>query len=709
MNPRAGQQDDPFASFEAESAQLGLIPDVHKEEASSLKRREEAWKSPPEGEATIPSQQANDSDPFASFETESARLGLTPDPLMGLRHWVSDVFKAFVKEPAEGVASNLDDVKNAALFMIDALGQPNIGTDDLGMPRYSSLRPLDRNAPELPSVEKAAGKVVESLTDAEYHDETYKAIGGGMRMLSKIAGFGGASKLAARYGWEGVSAVAEFLGSTNPKNLAGAFGFGVTDKVLEDDPSVLHRLGMSTGAALGTEAALSAVMNPRQALQKVANVPYRMAKVMLGINKENFKQDIAKAFVEAGMDAPVSAVTDSKTVAHVNKIIETTPFFAGYVKKRHKGVEEQFTHKIKSSSEKIGERDSGAGEVQQAIEDAFAKMDALAGEGNIMDVSHSLRVAEKAVHQLKKAGGHDDSSKNALSFLEDVLHHYKGGDASSEKMLQEMLSSSSYTSLTQQQKQNFLKALQVAESEQVTTVDAMIEQYKQLNGKMSDKNLFVGDNGKRSLNLLHQFRKALNEDFATYGAQHPAFHEARNEANALFSRVKKRQEWDAFWEKYTNATRDTYGYGSLHKALSTPAVARKLSTLLGDNAVENIRILEKVSKGMIQSKLNDPNPSNSGYVVALSKYLVSLSQAFAKGQFSPALTATVGMGITTWALQSKHFVKKLVEFSERPTQTGAERLERMIKKHTGLGIAALTQEADTLDRGVLQPSSDEPF
>lgn len=54
------QNDDPFAKFEAESAKLGLLPTENSNDIALQ-------------------QQSNEPDPFAAFEAESAKLGLTPN------------------------------------------------------------------------------------------------------------------------------------------------------------------------------------------------------------------------------------------------------------------------------------------------------------------------------------------------------------------------------------------------------------------------------------------------------------------------------------------------------------------------------------------------------------------------------------------------------------------------------------------------------
>jgi len=630
--------------------------------------------------------------------------------------WVSDILKAFVKEPAKGLGANADVVKDSALFTADVMGQPNIGTDDLGMPLYSSSRPMDRNAPELPSVENMAGKAVDyatgGMTDSDYQSKAFENVGGGMHLLSQIAGIGGVEKIATKYGWDATAKIASVLGSTDPKVLMGAFAFGATDKALEKDSEILERLGMSSGAALGTEAAVSAVAggikNPQKVIQMAKDLPYKAAKIGLGITKGNFNKDIAKAFVEAGMEAPVSAVTDSKIVAFANKIIGKVPYLAEFVSKRHQKLEGQFKEKINSLGEGIGKQKTD--DVAEEIGDAFAKMREHAGEGNVMDISHSLGVAESIINQLKKAKANDEPSKATIAYLEEIISGYKGGNASSEEMLKELLSSHVYNSLTQTQKQNFLKALNVAENEKITTVDAMIEQYQQLNGKMSDKKLFASENGKRTLNMLHRFRNALNNDFAKYGVENPAFNESRTAANELFSKVKKRQKWDEFWEKYTNHTEDTNRYKQLHEALNKPEVKTELSKLLGEDTVGNLQLLTKAAKGMAKSKLNDPNPSGTDTMNTIRGWASLIMTGLANGTFDPTImTSTAGLAATTWVLQSKNFVKKLVEFSERPTQDKAELLQKILKKNTGIGFAELQKELVETNKKSERKDDNSPY
>ena len=613
--------------------------------------------------------------------------------------WLSDILKAFIKEPAKGVGANADAVKDSALFTADVMGQPNIGTDDLGMPLYSSSRPLDRNAPDLPSIENAAGKAVDyvtdGMTDSDYQSKTFENIGGGMHLLSQVAGVGGVEKLATKYGWDATAKIASVLGSTDPKVLAGAFAFGATDKALEDDTGTLERLGLSTSAALGTQAAVSAVAggikNPQKVVQMAKDLPYRVAKVGLGITKGNFNKDIAKAFVDNGFEPPVSAVTDSKIVAFANKIIGKIPYLAEFVSKRHQALEGKFKNKITSIGEKIGpEKDDATIEL---VSNAFSKMSELAGEGNVRDISNSLKVAENIVDQLKKAKANDDPSKAAISYLEEIISGYKGSQESINNSLKSFLEGDFFKNMSPVQKENTLKALNVVEKEGVATVDAMIEQYQQLNGKMGDKKLFTSDNGKRTLNLLHKFRSSLNKDFEAYGAKNPAFNQARMEANELFSNMKKREQWDAFWNKYNNNTQDTKRYKALTEALHDQKVKNELSKLLGEDMVGNLELLTKAAKGMAKSVLNDPQPSGTEIMRTIKEWISGLSTALANGTFDPTVMATTaGLGATAWALQSKNFVKKLIEFSDRPTQNKAEFLTKILQKNTGVGFAEIQKE-----------------
>lgn len=622
--------------------------------------------------------------------------------------WVSDILKSFIKEPAKALGSVADSVTTdpynfAADTSKETIDDKKTSSQYLPFTMKSQdvkplINPEGFDRTDI-SFEKGMGKGVDyatgGMTDSDYQSKAFENVGGGMRFLTQVATPGGFKKLVDRIGWDTTAKIAGILGSTDPKVLMGAFAFGATDKALEDDPSMLKRLGLSAGAALGTEAVVSAVAggikNPQKVLQMAKDLPYKAAKIGLGITKGNFNKDIAKAFVESGMEAPVSAVTDSKIVAFANKIIGKIPYLAEFVSKRHQALEGQFKEKVTSLGEGIGKQKTD--DVAEEIGNAFSKMRELAGEGNVMDISQSLGVAENIVNQLKKAKANDDPSKAVISYLEDVLSGYKGGNASADEMLKNLLSDHWYNSLPQVQKQNFLKALHVAENEKVTTVDAMIEQYQQLNGKMSDKKLFSSENGKRTLNMLHKFRNALNNDFAKYGVENPAFNQARTEANELFSKVKKRQKWDEFWEKYTNHTEDTNRYKQLHEALNKPEVKTELSKLLGEDTLDNLQLLTKAAKGMAKSKLNDPQPSGTEIMRTIKEWISFGANAFASGTLDPTtLTITSSLGATAWALQSKNFVKKLVEFSERPTQSKAELLEKILKKNTGLGFVELQNE-----------------
>jgi len=82
----------------------------------------------------------------------------------------------------------------------------------------------------------------------------------------------------------------------------------------------------------------------------------------------------------------------------------------------------------------------------------------------------------------------------------------------------------------------------------------------------------------------------------------------------------------------------------------------------------------------------------------------------ANGTFDPTImTSTAGLAATTWVLQSKNFVKKLVEFSERPTQDKAELLQKILKKNTGIGFAELQKELVETNKKSERKDDNSPY
>lgn len=629
----------------------------------------------------------------------------------------NDLLRIAVKAPAATVGSLAD--------MVTTLPY------NLGVAGYNAL--TGDNKPQSKTLEHVAEEGIDTVTGG-------KTKGGGpiyegtkLALSLAIPGATGAKLVqkAVQAGKEVPKAVKalNFFGSTDPKVIASAVPAGAAMEIArKNDAGLLTEMGIGVGTGLAAQRALTgavglsnfrkrpgdALMAAGDALKGVASsakeLPYKIAKVGLGIKKSNFitksnfNEDIAKAFLEAGLQAPVSAVTDSRIVGLANKTLSKVPYLAEWVSKRHKELEEGFTKYRNDLGEKIGPQKTDA--ISKQTSSLFKEMIKLAPEGALMDISGSVKKAEEIVSQLRKAASNDSPSKKTIEFLEPFLARYKEGKGTDSESLINFVKSDFFKNMGETQKQSALKALNISELQGVAPTNHIVEQYQQLNSFMGEKDLFKGDNGKRNLNLLHEFRRSLKADLAIYGKENPEFDKVRKQANKLFSQTKKRQEWDRFWEKYQNATQDTQRYKPLTEALHKTEVKEKLTRLLGKDLAHNLEIITKASKGMAKSALNDPNPSGTELQRMVNRWgsmmmntLTGGGASLATGSPVPLLLMLGGPASVAWALQSRNFVKKLVEYSEKPSVQKGKILERIVMKNTGLTLEELNKDLkDSLEK-----------
>lgn len=604
---------------------------------------------------------------------------------------VSDLLKVFVKSPLKG-AGKAADMMTTDPYNFAADTSKETIKDDRIANRYlpftlksENVKPIvnpegfDRtNISFKGAMERSADALTGGMTDSEFSETGKKfhleEITSGMELLSQLATPGAISKLAAKYGWNGISKIAGFLGSTNPKVLAGAFAFGATDKALENDTGTLERLGLSTGAALGTEAALTAVAggikNPQKALKPVAS--------LLGLGKNRLDVEAVDAGKRIGVDLFPAAVTDAPQTALGQQVVNKTPVFGNYLKKSVDETTKQYQSAFDRMLDKVAPKLEREFEEQANL--IYAPTKKLIRPKDMVDYSSVIEGAKKLKYELKSPNK-SEPTKALEKYLDEIIEYTEGAVKKADLP-------QGFDKMPKNIQQKVLGELK--QGNQNISVAEALRHKIELNKIMRDRNIFDRiDTDSQA--LLKIIKRDVDRALMKYGNQHnKAWLESLKKSDLEYGKMAKRKNLEeALLDKVYDATTGNPKYNGLIKALSNPKSQKFLKNSLGQEQYNSLKDFIKVGQALDRVNRNIPNPSGTAIV---SSSIGLLTSIWNFGLTPNLAGGAAGAGLLTYLLKSKEFVKTATKFAKNPTDPLAKRLEKIVKENTGLTIQAVIKQ-----------------
>jgi hypothetical protein len=244
-------------------------------------------------------------------------------------------------------------------------------------------------------------------------------------------------------------------------------------------------------------------------------------------------------------------------------------------------------------------------------------------------------------------------------------------------------------------KQSLEKQLQISPlSVKPIPVQEVVRQKIEFNKMMKDKNLFDRTDSD-SLSRLHTLQAVTKNMLEQYGTQrNPEFLKALKKADGEYSAYAKREALeDLLGEKLSSLVTEEPQYNALIKALQKKSNQKFLKNNLGPEAYKKINDYGEAAKAMESLKRNNQNPSGSGWVGALASIAGGL---YAAPAYTTGLLAATQAG--TKLLTSKKFMNLAHRYAKQPTESGAQKLEAILKETTGTSSNILSQELGNIQK-----------
>lgn len=565
----------------------------------------------------------------------------------------------------EGIGATADLPKDIGSFTADVMGQPNIGTDDLGMPLYSSSRPLDRNAPDV-SFQQKAGEAYDKFAGTENtHGGLAEIPETGLRWATEFLTGGILKKVGKKAG----SLILENLGKLiGEADLQKALNVGIAGSAMEGTKQATGSDAAGFGAALLTPSGASKMLTSpydtvidaaKKTFISTKNPVTKLEGKLLGLDKKNLKTDLLDAGDRIGVSIPASAATDSGQMEKANSFITSLPLIGNKPKQIIKDAQEQFKESFNRLADSVGEKASS--ELDEKISDLYTKhRKALPDNAQIKPV-HTLEAIDKAIDRLKKTFIIDpDTTGKTISILE------KGA-----------------------------KGMRLDKFVPPAPVDYLIGTKQNLG------NMIKWDKDEKAKNLLRNIHKTINKDIAEYGKLNPEWYAEFQKADRLFEQAAKREKIDKLFEnKISKPESGETSYNAFLKIANDPQKREILEKNFGKEGFEKLQDFVKVADGMQSISRNVDNKSRTAYTTKAMDYIKEIGKAataFFIGKDLAKNTKRL-IGLTGGSLYlrelltNKEFLEIQKRFAIEPKDSLANQLNKIAIKVTKKPLAIIAQE-----------------
>ena len=583
-----------------------------------------------------------------------------------------DFIRLAIKAPAAGASSVLDFFSttpfNAAIDAVNG----SVGSKIRHAKSFEKTAEdgIDYLADKVGIDTKGGGPVYEGVKFA-----TALAVPGGG--ASKLKYVNPAIKATSTVDIPKLANTLSSIGSTNAKTIVGAAGAGAAMKYAEDQGvGTLGSLASGAGGALSAEGLVS--MNKKN----IANTGAKIIRKVAGVDKKNLKVDALDSAERLGVDLPLAATTDAIVPALSHQLISKTPILGNKLVEKNKQASGQFqqawTKLLDSVAPNIDRELSGESERIYKVPRNLLR------ETDTISPSHILDQI-KAVREEIKSPIYSESTKNLTRYLNEFEGSILSNGGNKAVILKDGLEG-----MPQDIQKQVMEKYNASNKITNYPVKELLRAKIEINKISRDKNLFDRTD-KDTMGLLSRLRHSVINTLNEYGKTNPKWHKAFKEAELEYGQLAKRENLDdvlsgKIWDPVT----DDVSFIPLIKVLKDPKQQNFLKNNLGQKNYQKLNDFIEVAKSMSSIKTNTLNPSGT----AITSAVLGMIQGIVFGtNIFPAL----GGGLAAWGgshiLTNKNFLNLAHRFAKQPTDTLAQKINGIVKEHTGMSAQALMKKA----------------
>lgn len=588
------------------------------------------------------------------------------------REMFNDLVGLAVKAPIAGASSVLD------FFTTHPL--------NAAVSAYNTIAPEDYQLPHAKTFEQKAEEGVDYIAGAAGIDTTKRTpLYEGAKFATSVALPGGvASKLSqvpkAVGGMPRVAQALEGIGSTSPRTIAGAAGAGTAMEAARES-------GVGTGATLASGVAGAAAV---ETLPFVLNTKFwtelakKGAVKGLGLGKGQIKTEAIDAAGRLGVDLPATAATDSVLMSLTSQFLSKMPKLGDKLRAQVKETSEQFQKAWSNMLDEVAPKLER--ELSEEAE-AIYKIPRNLLKDSQDDVSPSLILDKiKELRDFLKSPIYSEPSEKLIGYMNKLEN------ALAPKSIEIMASDlpKGFERLSKDAQEQVLSQIKTETLISHIPIQQVLRAKIELNKIMRDKNLFSRTD-KDSLDFLKGLKASVDDTLAEYGKTNPKWYEAFKAADKKYGSLAKRESLeDKFASTIINPNTKEVSYTPLVKVLDDRKNRVFLKNNLGAANYKKLEDFVEVARAMDNVKRNVLNPSST----AIVNSVIGLFQMLVFGtNVAPAVAIGLGSAGATKLLTSKEFLNIAQQFAKKPTESLARRIDRIVKKHTGVGVQVLMKES----------------
>jgi len=587
----------------------------------------------------------------------------------------NDILRVAVKAPISGASSIVDFVTTLPLNASKAI--------------YNTIASKDAQVPYITPWSEKTETAVDSLAQQAGFDTSGTGpITEGVKLATGVLTGGGIAKTLTSI----PKAAASLIGSTKPQVLVGAAGAGASMEAAKEHGSgIVGQIG--SGIVGGTLAeSLPFVLNK----QNWINALEKGLIKGFGLDKKNIKLNALESAEKLGIDLPAAAATDSVTMAFVNQAISKLPHLGNklrdQVKKTSHQFQEAWDDMLNSVAPKISiELNKEAKSIYKVPNNLLKNSEDTVSPQLILNkIKETREVLKSPIHSepTKKLHSYMNELENSLSpqGLKISLKDLSGHEISIGGV------KTKFNELPQDMKDQILSRVKSETSFSHIPIQEVLRSKIELNKIMRDRNLFDRMDTD-TLSFLNGIKSSIDETLNEYGLTNPKWFSSFEKAEKQYASLAKRENLeDSFAGKIVNPATQEVSYTPLVKMLEDRSQQKFLKNNLGEENYKKLNDFVNVARAMDNAKRNILNPSST----ALVNGAMGLIQGLVFGTNPvPALFISASAAGATKLLTDKRFLNIAMDFAKKPSESLAQRLDKIVNDRLGIGIHALMKQSQS--------------